>query len=148
MKKTLFGLTLFVALVLPLYAIQAAEQTGAVNEYTNPAGNPVDQFTGKYWLDSSATEKEAFLFGVDSAIAIEYFISARNADKNKKARTYTLSTFEKGWMHAFAHMTRKEIIKAVDDWYKAHPEELSRPVMGVLWYNVIVPRLNESASNK
>ncbi len=31
----------------------------------------------------------------------------------------------------------------VDDWYAAHPDQLDRPVLGVLWNEVVTPLLNK-----
>lgn len=138
MKKAFFGLLLCLGLICPGATLGAGS-------------NPVDQFTGKYWVETPEASKEAYLFGIDSAIAVEYFINDRLAEKNvKKGKkpVYTLSPFERGWMMAFRDTSRKELIKLVDDWYAAHPDSLDRPVMSVIWYEIIEPRLNaEKAKN-
>lgn len=108
------------------------------------AVNPVEQFTGEYWTKSTPTEKEAYLFGIESAVAVEKSISDLPA-KGKRGKTVTsLSPFEKGWMTAFRDTPRKQIVKEVDDWYAANPSKMSRPVLDVIWYDVIVPRLNKA----
>lgn len=110
------------------------------------APSPVEQFTGKYWVNSSETEKEAYLLGIESAIDIENVISSKmasDAAKAGKTTGYTLSPFEKGWMDAFGDTTpRRQIAADVDKWYSAHPQQLDRPVLSVIWYEVIEPRLN------
>ena len=55
---------------------------------------------------------------------------------------YTLSPFEKGWMKAFKGVSRTEVIKMVDAWYAANPQRLDRPVMNVIWREIIEPRLD------
>ena len=111
------------------------------------AANPIDQFTGKYWVDSSEENKEAYLYGIESAIEIEKVISEQTA-QNKGAKagrkaTFTLSPFERGWMKAFANTSRKEIAQDVDAWYKAHPDQIDRPVLSVIWFELIAPRLEK-----
>lgn len=116
----------------------------AAEVYTNPAGNPVDQFTGKYWMESTPDNQRAFLFGIDTAVAVEYTISNRKVAQNAKAGkkpVYTLSPFERGWMEAFKDMSREQIATDVTAWYKAHPDALDRPVMDVIWHEVVMPRL-------
>lgn len=151
MKKTLFAIILGIAFMLPA-AAQAVQDDVTTNAkdaqvQANPAGNPLTQFTGEYWVKSTPTEKEAFIFGIDTAIAVEYFIS-KNPDlqKSRKKGVYSLSPFERGWMKAFTNYSRKQIIKDVDDWYAANPDKLDTPVMRVLWYHVVEPRLSADAA--
>lgn len=147
MKKLLWIL-LFMALALPP-AARAADADGAA--YKNPAGNPVDQFTGVYWQKSTLENKEAYLFGIDSAIAVEARIAEIAREKDKKAKNaaaFTLSPFEKGWMTAFKDLSRKQVVEEVDKWYADNPGQLERPVMGVLWYEVVAPRLKAQTPDK
>ena len=55
---------------------------------------------------------------------------------------YTLSPFEKGWMKAFKGVSRADVVKMVDTWYAANPQSLDRPVMNVIWREIIEPRLD------
>lgn len=107
--------------------------------------NPVDQNEGQIWMQATENEKIAFLFGIDSAITIEYFIDKQsiNNKNKKKQNSSNLSKFEKGWMEAFKDLKRTEIAKMVDNWYKNNPDKLNRPVMEVLWYECVVPRIKK-----
>lgn len=142
MKNSLIGLVLFVALMLSGVQVKAAEEAGLPEPATT--GNPVEQFTGKYWVDSSESSKEAYLFGIESAIAVEYFVNSKMAAKAAKAGkkpVLTFSPFEKGWMEAFRNVTRKEMMDEINQWYAANPDRLDRPVMEVIWYELVAPRL-------
>ncbi|MDO5483348.1 MAG: hypothetical protein Q4F27_00410 [Desulfovibrionaceae bacterium] len=146
MKKIIISLGLALVLALASASAQAADNSAAANAASsNPAAtNPVDQFTGKIWQATSANGKAAFLFGIESAITVEYFVNSKlteKAAKDGKRPVYTLSPFEKGWMKAFKGVDRTEIIRLVDQWYAANPEGLSKPVLNVIWYELIVPRL-------
>lgn len=141
MKETLRSMALTLALSL------VAAPALAVNETPGEtvAANPADQFTGKYWVNSLESNKESYLYGLESAIAVEKAINdrlvARKAKSGKKP-VYTLSPFEKGWMEAFRDTPRKDIMAALDKWYMDNPDKLDRPVLSVLWYELIVPRLD------
>ena len=118
MKKSILSLGLALVLALACVNVQAAENNAAAGM----TGNPVDQFTGAVWEKTTESNKAAFLFGVESAITVEYFVNAKMTEKSAKAGkrpVYTLSPFEKGWMKAFRDRT--EIIKMVDAWYAANP---------------------------
>ena len=74
----------------------------------------------------------------------EYFVNSREAElaaKNGKMPVSNLSKFEKGWMKAFKDVKRTTIVEEVDAWYAAHPDRLDRPVLGVLWFELVEPRL-------
>ena len=45
-------------------------------------------------------------------------------------------------MKAFKGVNRAEVAKMVDAWYTANPQQLDRPVMSVIWREIIEPRLN------
>ena len=138
MKKTLATAFLALSLVASGAAANAADSTATPK-------SPAELFTGEYWVKSSPENKEIYLYGIESAVDIENQIASkqtRQGTKKGKRGTYTLSPFEQGWMDAFPDTTRKEIAAEVDAWYKAHPEQLDRPVLAVIWYEVIQPRLD------
>lgn len=137
MKKHILALALM--LVVGLGASLAQAQS-----------NPVDQLTGKVWMESSPEIKKAVLFGVDCAVTIEHFVDLKMQEAQKAARkgvkkatVTTLSPFEKAWSTAFKDMTRDQIVAEVDAWYRAHPNQLQRPVFSVLWDDVIIPKLQQ-----
>ena len=152
MKKSLLRLGLALVLALTCVAAHAASAATSSDNIVgdaamNPAGNPVDQFTGEIWVNTTESDKAAYFFGIDSAVTVEYFVNAQMAEQATKAGkkpVYALSPFEKGWMEAFSNVSRSDIIKMVDEWYAAHPKDLQRPVMSVIWYEVITPRLAAS----
>ena len=140
MKKSVLSLGLVLALVLACAPVRAAQVASGDVVHNNP----VEQLTGSVWQKTSDTEKAAFLLGVESAITVEYFVNTKQAEKAAKSGkkpAYTLSPFEKGWMKAFKDVSRQDIVKMIDKWYAANPDKLDRPVMSVIWYELIAPRL-------
>ena len=124
--KSVLCLALSLALVLAFAPVRAAENTP---EPENSKANPVDQFTGAAWQKTPEAEKLAFLFGVETAITVEYFVNgkiAEKATKEGKRPVYTLSPFEKGWMKAFKGVNRAEVAKMVDAQENRLPTQCSR----------------------
>lgn len=136
MKKFILNLALFMALLLPLSALAAESNSG-------PAGNPVELLTGKVWQESKPENKQAWLFGVDTAVAVEHAVADKmQQQKGKRKGAFQMSPFVSGWIEAFGKGdTRKEIIGQVDQWYAANPDKLERPVMDVIWYEIVQPRI-------
>lgn len=124
-----------------------AAETDSSKIIANPAGNPIDQLTGKIWQDSIDSNKEAILFGIDLGVATNYFAAQKirelKEEKARKKMQAELSWFDRCWIKAFTNISRKEAVKKVDDWYAAHPDQLDRPVMSVLWHEVVIPELEK-----
>lgn len=148
MNKLMGILFILAAFLVGGANLQAEELETAAQPESTVSHNPIEQFTGKYWVNSTESNKEAYLFGIESMIAMDYFIDKHNLQgKRSKNKTATvLSPFEKGWMEAFRDTSRKQIMDDVNKWYENNPDQMDRPVMGVLWYEVIAPRLNKATN--
>ena len=155
-KLTVFLLALFLAVPA---ASQAAEQENALStassaaqgEFQNTPRNRIEQLTGKVWLESSSDSKKAVIFGIETAIDIERMINDRmttNAVRAGKRPSTNLSPFEIGWTKAFKDVLIADIVKAVDDWYAAHPGNENRLVMEVIWDEIVTPRLGTGKTRK
>ncbi len=123
-------------------------------EETNVSKTPL--LTGEIWMKSSPEEKRAFLFGVDTAIAIEYTIDEEfkahqkeakkesGKEKVRKRHRSFLSPFERGWINGLKDVPRKDVIATVDSWYAKHENSLDRPVMQLIWEEIVEPRLAQN----
>ena len=78
MKKSVLCLALSLALVLAFAPVRAAQ---SMPEADSSKANPVDQLTGTMWQKTPEAEKLAFLFGVETAITVEYFVNGKVAEK-------------------------------------------------------------------
>ena len=141
-KLTAFLLALFLAVPA---ASQAAGQenapgtasSAAQGEFQNTPRNRIEQLTGKVWLESSSDSKKAVIFGIETANDR----MTTNAVRAGKRPSTNLSPFEIGWTKAFKDVLIADIVKAVDDWYAAHPGNENRLVMEVIWDEIVPPRL-------
>lgn len=89
------------------------------------------ELSGKAWLESSQNEKLAFLYGASHVVAIEEVL----AEKDNR----TPSLFVTAWVKAFGDANWVDIAKKLDAWYAAHPDQASRSVFDVLWYEFMAP---------
>ena len=81
MKKSVLCLALSLALVLAFAPVRATE---IMPEAENAKANPVDQLTGTVWQKTPEAEKLAFLFGVETAITVEFFVNGKVVEKLQK----------------------------------------------------------------
>ncbi len=108
----------------------------------------LDELTGQVWVHSTMNDKSALIYGVECAIAIEYATAEHIAQKegkptDKESIVRSLTSFPRNWIHAFEGSDRKSIVNAIDAWYANNSDQLQRPVFGVLWYEIIAPRIAE-----
>lgn len=79
---------------------------------------------GTDWQKSSMEQRRAYLIGVSNTISV----GARYDTRQGHADTFVLHA-QKGLADALL----EPAVSAIDAWYKAHPEELDKPVLSVIW---------------
>jgi hypothetical protein len=79
---------------------------------------------GKDWQNSSMEQRRAYLVGVSNVISV----GARYDSRLQSADTFAQHA-QKGLQGA----DLETALATIDAWYKAHPDELDRPVLSVIW---------------
>jgi hypothetical protein len=97
--------------------------------------HPAPDVDGKVWMNSSDSEKKAFLFGAGSALVLEYHIRDKHSEQP--------SRYVKGWVDALKDMSWTTLANKIDDYYKNNPGKMERPVFDVIWHEVITPNLKK-----
>jgi hypothetical protein len=89
---------------------------------------------GHSWKNSTEKERVAYLVGLSEVITVGEQYDRKKVPDN--SRTFMRQAY-KGLNHA--SITQAE--SAVDDWYKANPDKLDKPVIVVLWITLAKPNL-------
>jgi hypothetical protein len=90
----------------------------------SPQSPAHDLVNGKHWQSSTVQERRAYLIGVSNVISV----GARVDTRQGREDTFSLHA-QKG-----LDGTRLDAaISAIDAWYSAHPGELDKPVLSVIW---------------
>ena len=110
MKARLFAALAFAAMLATLPA--------------SPQAPAHDLVTGKHWQSSTIQERRAYLIGVSNVISV----GARVDTRQGREDTFLLNA-QKGLEGA--HLDAG--ISAIDAWYKAHPDQLDKPVLSIIW---------------
>lgn len=98
-------------------------------------GQTGTEVTGKLWLRSSEQEKQSFLIGAGSIVALEYRIREKKAEEPTR--------FIKGWVETLKGMSWKELSDKIDAYYMKHEDAQGRGVFDVLWHEIIKPSMKE-----
>lgn len=91
---------------------------------------------GEVWKKSSMIEKRSYIIGASNLMVIEYTYQIEGDVVPTDDQTL-IQRFFKG----SDDTTVDEAIGQIDRWYKNNPSELSRPVLAVVWQDMILPKL-------
>ncbi|MCB1778188.1 MAG: hypothetical protein KDI50_12210 [Candidatus Competibacteraceae bacterium] len=137
-KLTLKKVSLSLSLVAGL-AVWAPAQAA------EPAAPPVSAKSikelpfpsGKEWPTATEREKMAYLLGILNMALVEYQVIGPNSENP--------SIVEK-LVKALKGVTLRQIMGTVDAYYQANPDQQQRPILEVIWFEMVEP--GETASTK
>ena len=88
---------------------------------------PMPVVTGEHWMKSTPQERKAFLVGAATIIELEQEVQGDNPPKKT-----TIDV----WCKGLSPYTFDQMVTAIDQWYAANPDKISRPVVEVMWYEL------------
>ena len=90
--------------------------------------------TGKQWSESTDPVKKAYLVGIANLVQVERAFQAGNAPADAQSILPRLARGMQG-------QTLDTVREGLDRWYAAHPDQLQRPVIETIWFEMVVPGL-------
>lgn len=129
-KSSLATTLLFLGLTggLSGWTVAQAAETAAT---TSPTQVDLSLPDGEDWVPATEREKMAYLLGIRDMAAVEYQLIG----PKPKHRTAV-----KKWVEALDGMTLRQIMEAVDAYYKAHPDQQKQSVFEVVWFQLVQPK--------
>lgn len=106
----------------------------ALSWATNSRADEVPLITGKQWTDSSEQTKKAYLVGIANVVQVDI---AYHEGKPPPDGQSIVPRFARGLRGHSLNSVRQ----GVDRWYAAHPDQLQRPVIETIWFEMVVPGL-------
>jgi len=97
-------------------------------------GDEVPLVTGKQWTDSTQQMKKAYLVGIENVMQVELAYQAGNAPSDTQSIIPRFARGVKG-------QTLDSVREGLDRWYAAHPDQLQRPVIETIWFEMVAPAL-------
>ncbi len=99
------------------------------------AGIPV--ITGEHWTTSSEEAQKAYLIGIANLIQVETAYYAGNPP------THT-QNFVPRFAEGLQGQTLNSLREGLNRWYAENPNQLQRPVIETLWFEMAVPGLQKN----
>lgn len=95
----------------------------------------VPMVTGEHWVKSSDELKKAYLIGVANVLQVEHAYEATNQPTDAQSLVPRMAKGLKG-------QTLDSVRERLNRWYAAHPDQLKRPVLETIWFEIVVPGLS------
>jgi hypothetical protein len=90
--------------------------------------------TGEHWTKSSEEMKKAYLVGIANIAFLETAYEGANPPSDAQSFLPRMVKGLKG-------QTLDSVRDALNKWYAAHPDQLNRPVIETLWFEMVLPGL-------
>lgn len=99
----------------------------------NARAQEVPLVTGEHWTKSSEEVKKAYLVGIANMGQIELSYEGSGVSDAQSV----LPRMVKG----LKGQTLDSVRDALNKWYAAHPDQLQRPVIETIWFELVLPGL-------
>ncbi len=128
-------------MVVVSWTTHASGQAKTAAEVAKEAEQYMPFCKGTHWQKMDAESKVAFLWGAAHVILIEAVLMEEVPEIKVENFSAKIVEARKVRKAAGTAMTINQIISTIDQYYKAHPDKLEFPVMGVIWEGWIKPQL-------
>lgn len=106
--------------------------------WVNARAQEVPVVTGEHWTKSSEQVKKAYLVGLANAVQIELAYAGSNQASDAQSVMPRLARGMKG-------QTLDGVRDALDAWYAKNPDRIQRPVVEIIWFEMVVPGLKKNS---
>jgi hypothetical protein len=93
--------------------------------------------TGEHWTKSSEELKKVYLIGIANIVQVESAYHGANPPTDAQS---VLPRMVKGLKGQSLDSVREKL----NSWYAAHPDQLQRPVVETIWFEMVVPGLQKT----
>jgi hypothetical protein len=103
---------------------------------------------GEQWQKIDSNAKVAFLWGAAHVILIEKVLMEEIPELRRENFSAKVVEARTAKVQAGTTMTINEVVSAIDQYYKDHPDQLGTPVMAVIWNVGIKPYLKTGINGR
>jgi hypothetical protein len=109
---------------------------GLVFASVSAADRELPIVTGEHWTGASEQQKKSFLIGMATMIEIEQEAQGQNPPQIVRDHSFIPQLSE-----GLSHYTITTAMQAINEWYAKNPDQVARPVMEVIWFELTLPNL-------
>ena len=119
----------------PWRAIALAACAGWLLVTGTANADEVPMVTGEHWVKSSDELKKAYLIGVANVLQVEQAYEGTSPPTDAQSVVPRMAKGLKG-------QTLDSVRERLNRWYAAHPDQIKRPVLETIWFEIVVPGLS------
>jgi hypothetical protein len=97
----------------------------------------VPMITGEQWMQSTEHVKKVYLIGIANAYQVE---AAYYGAKPPSDEQSLIPRFGRG----LKGHTLDSVREGLDQWYAANPDRVTRPVIETIWFEMVLPGLQQN----
>lgn len=102
----------------------------------NASAADIPVITGEHWTTSSAEVQKAYLIGIANLIQVETAYYVENPPTDAQNFVPRLAKGLRG-------QTLDSVREGLNRWYAGNPDQLQRPVIETIWFEMAVPGLQK-----
>lgn len=142
-----FVLLLFIGLAswTTVASAQATKDSGTV---TKEAERYMPMLKGAQWLKLDSNSKIAFIWGAAHVVLIENVLMQELPELKVENFSAKVVEARRARVSAGTAMTINQIVSAIDQFYKDHPDKLELAVMRVIWDVGVRPNLKTGIAGR
>jgi hypothetical protein len=141
-RKLVVVVALIGIVISSIYVMAAERGKGGVSQQLEKSiGMPV--LTGELWQKMEGDAKVAFIWGLWHTVAVEKYLMNKYPDLNKD--NFSSKVIEGCENSA---LTMNQMVALIDEYYQTNPDELKKPVIGVLWHTVVRPNITTGIAGR
>ena len=110
----------------------------AVVAWGSAVAEEVPLITGEHWVKSTDQMKKAYLIGMANMVLVEIAYEGSNPPSDAQSIVPRMVKGLRG-------QTLDSVREALDKWYASHPDQLRRPVVETIWFELVVPGLKKTS---
>lgn len=97
----------------------------------------VPMITGEHWMRSTEQLKKVYLIGIANAYQVEAAYYGSNPHPDDRSLIPRFGRGLKGH-------TLDSVREGLNQWYAANPDRVHRPIIETIWFEMVVPGLQQS----
>jgi hypothetical protein len=141
-------LLFFVCISVAVWATHASSQEKDAATVEKEMEKVMPLLKGEQWQKIDSNAKVAFIWGAAHVILIEKILMEEIPELKRENFSAKVVEARAAKAQVGPTMTINEIVSAIDQYYKEHPDQLGTPVMMVIWNVGVKPYLKTGIAGR
>jgi len=138
----------FVCIGVGVWATHASGQEKDAAAVEKEMAKVMPLLKGEQWQKMDPNSKVAFIWGAAHVILVEQVLMEEIPELRRESFSAKVAEARAAQVKAGKARTINEMVSAIDQYYKEHPDQLGTPVMAVIWNFGVKPHLKTGIAGR